>query len=234
VSELCVHWAGRCFLSSTTDRVQFSLSKMVSPMLIVLPIIFLLKNIDTEAPDTLMAIRCLFFGAHSLVLIFAGILYMKIKKKADRTTVTIPPPPPPSGMAAWLAPEGATAPQEEETEMSTEEYDTSELKKLVNSMVMSVLISCFIHYKWEVVPPLVIQSVMNSVKMIQHNLFWVHIMGHDIERPFPAEQQASPFGAPAEEGDGDVDEDTSTEDDSAEKEKTPKKGGKKKKKPKAE
>lgn len=179
-------------------------------MFVVLPIIFLLKNIDTTDPEILFYFRVLFIASHSAILCTFAAVYFLANKKKDETPVTVKPAPAPTG---WGAPPEPAEPEPDRI-LPTHEYDVEELRKLAGSMVMSVAITCFIHYKWEIVPPLVIQSVMNSLKVAQHSLFSIYVLGKPAEgslaRPWVPEPAPSLFGgmaAEAEEPADDVDGD---------------------------
>ena len=56
---------------------------------------------------------------------------------------------------------------------------------------MQIAIIGFISYKFETVIPLISQVVMGPFRIYGHNLVKAHLLGQQIERPFP--QAKSPF-----------------------------------------
>jgi len=109
-----------------------------------------------------------------------------VEKENRREERILVPPPPEFG--------GGTPPPSEWKRMSVKEYDLSQLQKYVQEMMFQMALIGFIHYKWELVPPLVIQIVLNPVKFYQNPLFQIFFLGKkgpEYERPFP--EKKSPF-----------------------------------------
>ena len=79
--------------------------------------------------------------------------------------------------------------------MTAAEYDASVVVKGVNSSVMSLCITCGMHYKWGNPTPLLFQGIMTPMGLWDDPIFKLHILKHKaegkLERPFKA--PASPF-----------------------------------------
>jgi len=83
--------------------------------------------------------------------------------------------------------------QTPERTVTVQEYDSIQLKEEVRKILMGAGILCLIHFKWDVLMPLILQSVMIPLSMIGSQLFEVYCLGqYEKVRPFPA--PAGPFG----------------------------------------
>lgn len=74
--------------------------------------------------------------------------------------------------------------QEEEVEMSYFEYDLNEVNKILRASLLQGVIVGIIHYKWNAVQPLVIQSLGIFRNLIFNGLYRAHIYGMTVLRPF--------------------------------------------------
>lgn len=77
------------------------------------------------------------------------------------------------------------------------EYDAQQVWEEVKKIGMGLGILCCIHCYWGVMMPLILQSVMVPLQMVQAPLFEIYLLGKkDVERPFRA--APSPFAEVAE------------------------------------
>jgi hypothetical protein len=145
----------------------------MSQMLIIMPAMYMTNQIDFKENQVYMNyLRVIFASVLSLTILATAFMYMKIKGITNDDKVRIVP----------VAP--ATGPTEVVT---AQEHDLREAKKLLTSTAMSMVISGGINYKWDMAPPLVIQSLMGPKNFISSPLFQHYFLGKDIERPFAAE-----------------------------------------------
>lgn len=91
------------------------------------------------------------------------------------------------------------------TQQTAKEYDMAKLKEAVKQPLMGFLILGGIYYKWRSLMPLVMQVLMTPMKIYEDPLTQIHLMGKEMQRPFPA--PPGMFGmpsAPAPEAAGDA------------------------------
>jgi len=166
-----------------------------SRMILTFVAIFLMYQIDFKDASNLFFIRIGYGIVQLLTLGVILFIYLKLsktssssetndKKKKNNSPqpkVTIP------ATSSWFSP---STPEEE---MTIEEYDFFEWKKFLNQTLMSTLITVGIHYKWEIVPPLLMQAVMGISSLMGNPLVKIHILGKTIPRPWKEESLLSSF-----------------------------------------
>merc|ERR1712130_665828 len=114
-------------------------------MFVVLPVIYLVNQIDFTNEMNVLLLRAAFVLVHCAVGAVVYLLSLKIKAKDDRTPV-----------------------KTEAGETTTvRDYDLGELRQYLTGLGFSLLISGFLHYKMELIPPLAVQGVLNPVNLFQ-------------------------------------------------------------------
>eukprot|EP00871_Galdieria_phlegrea_P001657 jgi/Galph1/2492/GphlegSOOS_G1163.1 len=158
---------------------------MVSPvknLIIVFAVMTLMKNVNAEDPTVLLYTRVLFtvyFGC-SIALNF----YLKsvVEQKHDQTLIEVPPQP-----TGFFGRTSSSQP----VRMTVEQYDLSELAKARSSLFMNALFLAFMHLKMKALTPVVLQSALGILRILDDSLFRIHILKEPAEgvlaRPFKPE-----------------------------------------------
>eukprot|EP01125_Pyxidicula_operculata_P013525 TRINITY_DN448_c0_g1_i1.p1 TRINITY_DN448_c0_g1~~TRINITY_DN448_c0_g1_i1.p1 ORF type:complete len:273 (+),score=59.46 TRINITY_DN448_c0_g1_i1:37-855(+) len=150
---------------------------------IMLPAVYLLRQMDLEEPNNLFLVRCA-FGLCQLVA--AGVLFLvwnKIKNNPNDTKIKV------KQEAKF-----GELPGDEMEEVTVTEYDTRELKNQVKQLFTKILIISAIHYKWGVAIPLALQLIHTPLTIYKDKLTRIHLFGEtgpEFKRPFPP--PPSPF-----------------------------------------
>lgn len=148
-------------------------------MLVVLPVLFLVQKVDFTNPDNVFIAQLSFSTVQALILLISAYIYLQITKRNDRTQITVPPTPTPFG-----------GPTGEAQRTTIRDYDISQLRKYVQQVVIGVAIAIFLFVKWQVVPPMAMQCVLNPVNLFGNPLFKLFVLGENptkYPRPFPEE-----------------------------------------------
>jgi len=166
---------------------------MKTSMLFVLPVLFLVQKVDFTDPANVFKAQLLFGVVQSLVLLLCAHIFLQIKKSNNQTRITVPPTPSPFSAAPSGAPQ----------QMTIREYDTLQLRKFAQQIVIGICIAVFLFAKWDIVPPLAIQCVLNPVNLYGSPLFKLFVLGApqaSHPRPFPEENPLAGLmpAAPAE------------------------------------
>jgi len=147
--------------------------------LVILPALWVAQQINFEDPTNLMIAR-ISFGIVS-VLEAIVLLYIRhqISAAKDQTKINVP-----KGSKF-----GQPSPTPGETETVTiQEYDTKELDRLLQQLVLRVSVMLFIHWKWAITVPLVLQLVTVGFSLWKEKLVQFHGLGKrgtGFSRPFP-------------------------------------------------
>ncbi|KAK9764622.1 phosphate transporter (Pho88) [Basidiobolus ranarum] len=158
------------------------MNSQISGMVLVLALVQVSRKLNLEEPENITYVRMAYATSNAIILALSFYVMTRIQAKNDTTPLTYTEPKPMT---------------QETTEVTTTvcDYDLSELKKQVKQTLISVGILCFIHYKWEYVQPLFLQSILPLKSFFESKLFKVHILNKpaegDLKRPWKAE---SPFG----------------------------------------
>jgi hypothetical protein len=154
---------------------------MSNDMFILLPVLYLSSNLDTKNPNTVFWLRIAFFGTHLLGVLIA--LFIKSKVKSDPKVIRVETPKPPFG----------PAPEPASKEMTVGEYDATKAGEFLKELLTTLVIMTGLHFKFDVVHPLLIQTAMLPGKLYGNNLVKIYLLGDaTIERPFPVPK--GPFG----------------------------------------
>lgn len=165
---------------------------MFGQLIITLPLLWLVGNVDFANPLNILLARVFFCVAQAGVVAVCFYCLYKITAKADRTTleVTAKPDSPMAGMMG-----GDDIPPAP-TVMTVEEYDLMKVKENIKKTLMSLGLTFFIHLQFGFMPPLIIQAVMGPFQLYQTQFFRVHVLGQeavgDLARPWV---EAAPFAS---------------------------------------
>ncbi|KAJ1981562.1 phosphate transporter (Pho88) [Dimargaris xerosporica] len=138
------------------------MSGQLSNMALVLGLVQLAKHLDLEAPERIGYIRLGFAVAN--LCIFAMCLYLRrvIQQTNDQTPLK------------YNEPAGLGNPEPKVVETTNRDYDLQEVKKQINSTLMTMALLGFLHYKWGFVQPLFLQSILPLKTFFTSNLVQVH------------------------------------------------------------
>lgn len=78
------------------------------------------------------------------------------------------------------------------SECTVKEHDMDKWKEEFQKLSLGLVIVVAIHFYWEAIVPLAIQSLMAPVGVATNKLFQCHVLGQEVERPFPI---SLPFGS---------------------------------------
>jgi len=154
-------------------------------MMLVLPLMYVMNQIDFTNETNLLAVRVGYGIAQVLAALAWLYIYTQVTSKNDTRKIRVP-----------ASPQGFGAQSSETTEQTICEYDLSQVKKGFSQIGMGILIISFIHYKWQIVQPLFLQCVMTPMQLYKNPLFKIFVLGQkgDIEkRPFKEENPLSQF-----------------------------------------
>eukprot|EP01027_Heterolobosea_sp_BB2_P020363 GEZU01029055.1.p2 GENE.GEZU01029055.1~~GEZU01029055.1.p2 ORF type:complete len:181 (-),score=62.09 GEZU01029055.1:34-576(-) len=151
---------------------------------IVFGVLYLTKQVNMNDPDIILMARILYAVVHVLIIGAYGYMFWLATNSNNQTKIRV------------KKPQQFGQPADPETiEMTIAEYDKDNALSLLKKTLVGVGISCFISYKWGVVTPLVIQSVMNPIALYDAPLFKILVLGREavgpLARPFKEE---TPFG----------------------------------------
>ena len=160
---------GSCPILGRGDYIR-SNARDTMESFIALPAIFLLRNVNFEEPQNILYARMAMMCTVVVLVSVHFLLSMKIKQNKKEGTVRV-------------LKTGTTDVYEE---MTISEYDLSQLSADFTQNLMGVGIVSFLHYQFQFIQPLCIQSIMLLVRLFQTNLVKCYFFGSDIARPFPA------------------------------------------------
>ncbi|KAI5148371.1 hypothetical protein ENBRE01_0277 [Enteropsectra breve] len=123
-------------------------------------------------PDVLFWIRVTFAVTSVIQAALSLFIYYRINKKNDKTVIKVAQ----SGILS-----GADA---DEVEMTVREYDLSQCKSLLSSSVLYPIGVAFVHYKWNVIHPFVLQITSLIKNLLFNSLFHAYLFNKTILRPY--------------------------------------------------
>ena len=145
----------------------------VSNIVISILVMQLLKRYGEVRKSVTWNLRILFIFSQILQSIFLFMIARSLNRNSDQRKIKVPKQ------------EGfASDNDEEEEEITYNEYDRREYRRLYKSMAVQVVISVFCHFKWGIVQPFIIQSIGPFKSFFLKPLFLAHIRGVEVLRPF--------------------------------------------------
>jgi len=141
-------------------------------MFIMLPMLFLIQKIDFTIPQNVLIVQIAFVTIQTALLLGSAFIYNKINSINNKTKLNIVV---------------SKAGEEVKTEVQTvRDHDMAALKKYGTQLIMGTTITAFLYFKWAIVPPLLMQSVLNPMNFYKNQLFKLYILGHaDTDYPRP-------------------------------------------------
>ena len=150
---------------------------------VVLGMAYLSRNyVDDKNPQHVLYVRMLFASSICVMVILNLYIYLLIngKKDKDEDEKEIKVNNPQTG--------------KEEIYKTNKAYDMSEMKKKLTQLIMGVCIVSFIHYKWAIIAPLCVQSVLQPMTLFKSPLAKIYLFGKDdVKRPFDSGAGNNPF-----------------------------------------
>eukprot|EP00854_Cymbomonas_tetramitiformis_P019482 gene19482-23292_t len=147
------------------------------------------SGIDLNEPTTQHYIRIMFATAQVVVILSYALIFFKIKMKSDvENKVTV----------EKKEPFGQNAGETKSEEMTHMQYDTSELKNMLYSLLVGFVITTWTHSKWGYIQPLLFQSIMQPLNLATHAIFRIHVLGQadqqgDLKRPWKDDKPGAMF-----------------------------------------
>jgi hypothetical protein len=142
--------------------------------LFMIGVLFSMKYVNFHDPKVAISVKFTYICVQAVILFLLIFIRKRIFESKETGTVTLP------------ASMSGNTPQT----MSIKEYDTSQIKQLLNQTVFGTLITLFINYKWHVIQPLLVQSIVAPKNILTNPLFKIYIMGRkdaSLARPFKSE-----------------------------------------------
>lgn len=152
-------------LSTIDQFINFGLSIMI--MQVSKKPIFL-------EPRVLFTLRVIYVVSALFQVMFYFIIKKRIKSVNDQRVLKIK-------KEVGLFQE--TPDVEEEIEITYSEYDLKELNKSSKSALLQGLIVCLLHFKWNIIQPLIISGTVVFRSFLFNPLYQRYILGREILRP---------------------------------------------------
>lgn len=151
-------------------------------MVVTLGALYCAKQIDATDEDNVFYVRCLYASAQALMFLSYALMKWRIAATNDKRVlkVTESDLTPPPALAAMM---GAPPPSSEKQEFTVQQYDAFKLMAVVKQGAQAVCITSFIHYKYEYLAPLVLQSVMGVMTLATSELARIHLLGQSDAAP---------------------------------------------------
>eukprot|EP00002_Diphylleia_rotans_P030419 TRINITY_DN624_c0_g2_i1.p1 TRINITY_DN624_c0_g2~~TRINITY_DN624_c0_g2_i1.p1 ORF type:complete len:225 (+),score=64.67 TRINITY_DN624_c0_g2_i1:48-722(+) len=158
---------------------------------VILPAVYYLKQHDLTDPNVIFYIRCFFGTVHAILILGYIMVAMRLRSVYNQSKIRIPKE---LSLSDKLA--GKTEEQEEE-EMTIFDYDAGQLKQQFRTILLLICFGLFLHLYAGFVPPLVVQSLVNTMGFFKHPLVKIYFMNQQVTRPFPKEKTlAEAFAQP--------------------------------------
>ena len=138
---------------------------------------FGLRYLPFDEETNLLVGRSLFAFKLILTLIIAALVHLKINSTTFKDTDVV----------KEHEEKGAIIPT-----MSVADYDKAQVVTFIKAQLLPTAITSFIHYKFNYVQPLYIQTVMSLIALYDWNMFQIYFLGKtgadnkDLKRPFVA------------------------------------------------
>jgi len=136
-------------------------------MLVMLPAMYFMNKIDFTDPENIFRLRVAYGIVDVALFVLCGVLYWLIKRANNRQVIQVP----------VVGSFGQADPSQPPKRQTVMEYDMAALRKYLQSHATSTAITCFIHWKFGIVPPLFLQCVMNPFQASQQPLVKLYLFG---------------------------------------------------------
>jgi hypothetical protein len=136
-------------------------------MMVMLPAMYFMNKIDFTDPENVFRLRVAYGIVDIALFVLCGVLYWLIKRANNRQVIQVP------AVGSF----GQADPSQPAKRQTVMEYDMAALRKYLQSHATSTAITCFIHWKFGIVPPLFLQCVMNPFQASQQPLVKLYLFG---------------------------------------------------------
>eukprot|EP01060_Flectonema_neradi_P001122 TRINITY_DN10672_c0_g1_i1.p1 TRINITY_DN10672_c0_g1~~TRINITY_DN10672_c0_g1_i1.p1 ORF type:complete len:217 (+),score=45.30 TRINITY_DN10672_c0_g1_i1:51-653(+) len=149
--------------------------------------IFVIRSIDFTDETNVWMLRCLFVVVQGLVWLVMGFIGVRATLRSNMTLVTVFDTP------MFHVDNGEEQPK---VNMTVKQYHLNQLQAMMYKIGLTTLIVCGIHYKWEIMPPLLMQCFLNPSQVFSSPLFKIYILGEselnhaipwEVQKPFPTD-----------------------------------------------
>ncbi|ORX41720.1 hypothetical protein BCR36DRAFT_587827 [Piromyces finnis] len=154
----------------------------------------IIGKIDFENdPEKRMYLFIAYGVSQGISLLIAGIIYLRIKSKNEKELIHIKN----TGVVA-----NAQAVVDKDTdgnEVITQtimEYDMDKVKQMFGNTFLTIGVSIFLYYKFQIIKPLAVQSLFAFKNLLEQPLVSIHIFGKkatgELARPFKSSNILGP------------------------------------------
>lgn len=165
----------------------------LKPKMFIAPIVLMGSKrlgIDWNDEETKTKIRMAFTISVTLCYVVIFYMYKQVKrkeKKLSEDTVEV------------TAKDPYNNGEEKKETLTYFEHDLREVKKAGTSQAFGFLMTSVLHFYFKLNPPIVLQSIMLPLNMMETPAFQVHVLGKDgssnkkLQRPWMPEEKPNPF-----------------------------------------
>jgi|TARA_B100001250_G_scaffold302017_1_gene263710 hypothetical protein len=165
----------------------------LKPKMFIAPIVLMGSKrlgIDWNDEDTKMKIRMAFTISVTVCYLVIFYMYKQVKrkeKKLSEDTVEV------------TAKDPYNNGEEKKETLTYYEHDLREVKKAGTSQAFGFLMTSVLHFYFKLNPPIVLQTIMLPLNMMETPAFQVHVLGKDgsenkkLQRPWMPEEKPNPF-----------------------------------------
>lgn len=172
---------------------DFPKPPQLKPKMFIAPIVLMGSKrlgIDWNDEDTKAKIRMAFTISVTVCYLVIFYMYKQVKRKEkklseDTVEVTVKDP--------------YNNGEEKKETLTYFEHDLREIKKAGTSQAFGFLMTSVLHFYFKLNPPIVLQSIMLPLNMMETPAFQVHVLGKDVgsnkklQRPWMPEEKPNPF-----------------------------------------
>ena len=165
----------------------------LKPKMFIAPIVLMGSKrlgIDWNDEDTKMKIRMAFTISVTVCYLVIFYMYKQVKrkeKKLSEDTVEV------------TAKDPYNNGEEKKETLTYYEHDLREVKKAGTSQAFGFLMTSVLHFYFKLTPPIVLQTIMLPLNMMETPAFQVHVLEKDgsankkLQRPWMPEEKPNPF-----------------------------------------
>ncbi|KAG0431938.1 SRP-independent targeting protein 3 [Dictyocoela muelleri] len=128
----------------------------------------LFKKYNISDPKIILIIRSVYICSQSILFLMLFLIKRSIDQKNDLRRLKVK----------------VAGSDDQEEEITFADYDKEEYMKMIRSSILQFFLIGVFHFKWNIVAPLIIQSIGVFKNIFLNPLFIAHLRQKEVIRPF--------------------------------------------------